>query len=377
MKIEEARNKIDIIDDKIVELFKERMELSKDISLAKKEEKIKVYDGKRERDIIKRLTEKNPDQKTYIRRLYKSIFELSKSYQKSLMEESAYGKKLLALTENAPKVFPKSGTIAVKGTDGCYAQQSAEKIFSEGDILYFDSFYSVFDAVSKGYCDFGVLPLENSSNGSVKEVYDLMKIKDFYIVGSFKLHIDHSLLVKEGTKIDDLTEIISHHQALEQCQEFFRKHPKIRAVPYSDTAHAAEKVSKTDRKDIGAISSKVCKDIYGLDLIDDNIQDSANNYTRFIVIKKEPIIYPGANKISIILSLAHKEGSLYQVLGKFNARGLNLVKLESRPYPNSDFEFIFYFDFEGSVYQKEIRDLLTDLKEESDLFSFLGNYREF
>lgn len=349
----------------------------KKISLAKKDEGLKIYDGSREAEVLKRLSDNNKEYSPYIRRLYRSIFELSKAYQSSFIDESDYGQELLRVAENSPKLFPKAGTIAVKGTDGCYAEQAASKIFTEGDILYFDSFYSVFDAVSKGYCDFGVLPIENSSNGSVREVYDLMKVKDFYIVASYKLHIDHCLMAKEGTELEGLTQVISHHQALEQCDEFFRRHPFLKAVPYDDTAHAAEAVSKSNRKDLGAIASKVCKDIYGLEVLDNNVQNSQNNYTRFIVIKKDPTIYPGARKISITLSLADRQGSLYEVLGKFQALGLNLSKLESRPYPNSNFEFIFYFDFEGSVYSKEVRDLLTQLHEGRDDFNFLGNYLEF
>ena len=157
---------------------------------------------------------------------------------------------------NSPRVFPNSGIIAVQGTEGAYSQQACDKIFPMGDIMYFKTFGHVFDAVNKGLCDFGILPIENSSNGSVKEVYDLMLEKNFYIVRSYKLFIKHVLLAKEGTAMGNITEIVSHPQALEQCSEFLKEYPNIKTTYFSNTAAAAKYIAESDRDDIAAISSK-------------------------------------------------------------------------------------------------------------------------
>jgi len=235
---------------------------------------------------------------------------------------------------------------------------ACDRIFSLPNILYFRHFEGVFQAVQNGLCRYGILPIENSSYGSVTKVYDLMKKYDFHIAKSLKMLISHALLAKPETRMETITEIVSHEQAIGQCSEFLREHKDIKITVCENTAMAAQMVANSDRTDLAAISSKNCADLYGLTVLNSSIQNSEINYTRFICISKELEIYPGADKISLMLTLPHCPGSLYTTIAKFAALGLNLTKLESRPIPGKDFEFMFYFDFEASIYSEEVIRLL-------------------
>lgn len=377
MSLDKIREEIDIIDDKIYELFEERMRLSTEVAKEKKDKKLALSNKSREREILSRVSGKSEELKTYTRMLYNTLFSLSKSYQTKLLGgDGSYSNKLEEAIENSPRLFPNSGTIAVQGTEGAYSQQACDKMFPMGDIMYFKTFGHVFDAVNNGLCDFGILPIENSSNGSVKEVYDLMLEKNFSIVRSYKLYVKHVLLAKEGVKMSNITEVVSHPQALDQCSEFLKDNPEIRITYFSNTAAAAKFIAESDRDDIAAISSKYCADLYGLEIISDDIQNSDNNYTRFICITKDLTVYPGSGKVSLMLTAPHEPGGLFNIMSRFAALGLNITKLESRPIPGTDFEFMFYFDFEGSIESEDVRELIDDFDRNSDKFAFLGNYQE-
>jgi chorismate mutase/prephenate dehydratase len=244
------------------------------------------------------------------------------------------------------------------------------------DIIYFRSFENVFQAVEQGLCDFGLLPIENSSYGSVNSVYDLMRHHNFHIVRSIRLHIDHNLLAKPGTALEDIREIISHEQAIGQCSVFLGNHPEIKVTVCENTASAAKLVAESERRDIAAISSRNCAQLYGLDILSDKLQNSENNYTRFICIAKDLAIYPGADRISLMFSVPHNPGALYRMIAQFAALGLNLTKLESRPIAGRDFEFLFYFDMEASVWSEDVLRLLGECSAAEELFVFLGSYSE-
>lgn len=378
MDISELRNKIDAIDDEIVRLFISRMDTSMEIANFKAANNMPVLNRGREREILSRVTGSAPDSmQVYTKILYSMLFDLSRSYQFNLLAgNTEIADRIKAALEKTDKQFPSKAVVACQGVEGAYSQIACDKLFSLPSIMYFNRFEGVFQAVAKGMCRYGILPIENSTHGSVLEVYDLMKKYSFRIVRSVKLRISHVLLAKPGSRLSDIKEIYSHEQAIGQCSEFLKSLGDVKITVCENTAVAAKLVAESPRTDIAAISSHSCADLYRLSSLSDTIQNSDNNYTRFICISKELEIYPGANRVSLMLSIPHRPGALYEVIAKFSALGLNLTKLESRPIPGSDFEFMFYLDMDASVYSPELIRLLSDLSSAPEQFVFLGSYSE-
>lgn len=377
MEIKDLRNEIDSIDSQLVSLLEKRMQTATEIAEYKKENKVPIFDSGREREVINKVTaEAAPQLSGYVKTLYQTIFDVSRSYQYSLIgKKSSLCQKIDRVVEETPKNRPDRAVIACQGIEGAYSQHACEKMFTYPSIMYFNSFEDVFKAVESGLCRYGVLPVENSTAGSVNRVYDLLGKHKFYITHSLRLCVEHTLLAKDGAELGNIKEVYSHEQAITQCADFLNK-AGIKAVACKNTAQAAELVAKSDRSDIAAIGSRDCAKLYGLKMLSADIQNTRNNYTRFICVSKEPEIYPGAKKTGIMLTLPHKPGSLYSIIARFAALGVNLTKLESRPLAGSDFEFLFYFDVEASVYSDELRQLISELENECESFYYLGTYTE-
>lgn len=377
MELKDVREKIDSIDEKIADLFSARMDQVEQVTEIKKKNKLPVYSPSREREVLWKVSERVPQKyEAYTRVLFSTMFELSRSYQSLLSANSALEDMLDKAVADTKDSFPERAMVACQGVDGAYSSLAAGKLFKLPNVMFFRHFEGVFSAVEKGLCRYGVLPIENSSYGSVNDVYDLMLNHNFYIVRTIKLHVGHVLLAKEGTTLSDIKEIFSHEQALGQCGEFLKAHPEIKITVCENTATAAKLVSESERKDVAAISSSNCAELYNLKVLFRKVANSENNYTRFICISKEPEIYAGANKISVMLTLPHKPGALYSVMSKFNALDINLSKLESRPIVGSDFEFMFYFDIEAEISKESVRKLLSELSSSLERFVYLGAYSE-
>ena len=379
MELNEIRDRIDAIDDELVALFTRRMDCSREIGQNKEQNGRPILDHARERAVLNRLTQAAGDEMApYVRALYSHIFDLSRSYQSSIQQQlnplSDRIEQALAATRG--KHLPEHSLIACQGTEGAYAQQACERLFPYPDILYFDSFEGVFSAVEKGMCRYGILPIENSTAGSVTQVYDLMEKHHFYIVGAQKLRIDHRLMRKNASSAEPLRQIVSHEQALRQCSRFLAEHPEIKATVMENTAVAAQYVAQSERDDLAVIASRACADLYGLQIVRDDISDNQSNYTRFICISRDLEIYPQARKISLMLNLAHEPGSLNTVVSRLAIAGVNLLKLESRPMPGREFEFRFFFDMAASAADPDIVRLLCELENHCDHFTFLGCYDE-
>ena len=377
MDINELRNEINETDEKLVELFCKRMNISLEIAKYKKENNLPVLDKNRERELLAKVSDASPQElEVYTRALYTTIFNLSRSYQHKYMNKTAsISSSIKEALENTSKQFPKRAVVACQGVSGAYSEQACEKIFDVPEIMFFNNFEGVFHAVRSGLCDYGILPLENSTAGSVNQVYDLMRKNKFYVVKSIRLKVDHSLLAKKGTSLADIKEVYSHEQAVNQCSNFISEN-KIKANICANTAVAAKLVASSDRTDIAAIASAKCAELYGLTAIASDIQNYSNNYTRFICISKNLEIYPGASKTSFMMTIPHVPGSLYSVISRFYALGINLVKIESRQLPDRDFEFMFYFDIECSVYSDELISLINELENDITDFTYLGSYSE-
>ena len=354
------------------------MELAKEVAEYKAANSLPVLNKTREREIMAGVLEKSGELAPYSHRLYTTLFELSRSYQEGLSSApSKVREKVEASLSGADELFPTSGTVAVQGVEGAYSQMAADHIFPRGSLIFFKTFEAVFNAVESGLCEYGVLPIENSANGSVRAVYDLIRRKNVSIIRSKRLCIRHSLLVKPGTKLSDIKEIHSHEQALGQCSVFLKSlGDGVKLVTDENTAMASSFVASSERNDIAAIASSECAKLYGLEALPVNVQNSDNNYTRFIVISREPKVYPGANRISVILALDHRPGALYEVLAKLAALEINLLKLESCPLVGHDFEFLFFFEIEASVRDERVIKMLEELERSSQEFTYLGNYQE-
>lgn len=378
MNLDKARSQINGINDEMLKLFLERMELSSHVAKAKAQMGKAIFDAKRERDILDKITaQAGPDMDIYARRFFENLFSLSRTFQaEELFKETAFTKEVEAAVAAAPNLPPQRGTVACCGIFGSNAQMACDKLLPLSQILYVNSFQAVFDAVEEGLAQFGVLPIENSSNGSVKEVYDLLERKHSYIVRGTKQWISHDLLAKEGTRLEDIHTVYSHPQALGQCSEFFAQYPHIKLEPYTNTAMAAQMVAQSEDAGIAAVAAPQCAQLYGLQAVRRSIQNNDNNYTRFICITKDLAVYPGANKISIVTTASHTPGGLGSLLTKFGNMGINLTKIESRPIQGHNFEFLFYLDLEASLVDPRVRALLAELHESQDKFRLLGNYPE-
>ena len=378
MDITELRDEIDKIDNELVKLFRARMEISAKVADYKRERNLPIFVPAREREILQEVAEKaGPEMAGYTRSLYSTIFELSRSYQaKRNGSQTPLYHQITAAIENTPKLFPQSPMVACQGVEGAYSQLACEKIFKSPMIMYFKNFEAVFSAIEKGMCQYGILPIENSTAGSVNQVYDLMIQHNFSIVRTFRLKVDHNLLVNPGARLEDIKEIYSHEQAISQCAGFLSKLPGVNVSAVANTAVAAEMVAKSGRKDVAALSSRSCAQLYGLQNIAASVQDKGNNRTRFICISKNLEIYPGSDKTSIMMILNHKPGALYKVLARLYTLGINVTKLESRPLPDREFEFMFYFDLETSIYSQEFVELMCELGDFCEEFKYLGSFTE-
>jgi len=379
MELTDIRKRIDAIDDELVGLFTRRMACSKQVALAKQQTGKPIRDHARERAILNRMTAAAGDEcAPYVKALYSQIFDLSRSYQSSLWDRKSplVDGITAAIAGTQGKRLPEHALVACQGAEGAYAQQACERLFPYPDILYFDRFEGVFSAVEKGMCRYGILPIENSTAGSVTQVYDLMERHHFYIVGAQKLRIDHRLMRKNADSKTPITEVVSHEQALRQCSRFLAANPRIRETVMENTAVAAQFVAASDRDDLAVIASKACADLYGLAVVQEDIADSASNFTRFICISRQMEIYPQARKISLMLNLAHEPGALNAVVSRLAIAGVNLLKLESRPIPGREFEFRFFFDMAASVADPDILRLMGELEAHCDRFTFLGCYDE-
>ena len=377
MDLQDLRNQIDKIDGELIRLFQLRMDVSGDVARYKQLNNLPVYDPERERQKLYDLTQKVDESRvSHVTALYTLLFDLSRSEQERIINpDSTLANRIKDAVRDTDWLFPDRTVVACQGVEGAYSQLAVGKLFSLPSIVYCNTFDSVFAAVDSGLCAYGVLPLENSTAGSINQVYDLLMRYPFSIVRSVRMKVDHCLLAKDDIDISAINEVYSHEQAIAQCSGFL-KTLGCKVTPCENTAVAAKMVKESPRADVAALSSRHCAALYGLRRLADSVQDQGNNYTRFICVSKTLAIYPGADKTSLMLTVPHRPGSLYNVLSRFYIHGINLIKLESRPIPDRDFEFMFYFDLDMPVYSPSLSRALTELNGLCEEFYYLGSYSE-
>lgn len=368
MTLEEIRNEIDEIDAQLLPLFLRRMECAGQVAAIKQKENLPVFDAAREKEILDAAAEKAGKYGGEARSLYSAMMAMSRAAQHRLL---GAGRELRESVRNASAEPPRANTVACLGRNGSFSHEALVRLYPQASPLFFPDFPSIFEAVACGAADLGILPVENSSAGSVGEVYDLILKYRFSILGALSLPVRHCLASSE-TGAEKIRTVYSHPQALRQCSDFLKKHG-WKTEPCSSTAGAAVLAEKPGT---GAVCSVRAARECGLHILAEEIQNTTANRTRFLVIGRELLLPDDADKISVCFSLPHRTGTLSGVLTRFAAAGLNLTKIESRPIPGKNFEYDFYLDFSGNVHDEHTLDLLCALHDELPRFTFLGNYKD-
>ena len=373
MNLQEIRNEIDEIDSKLSELFAKRMECSKRVAEYKLENGMSIFNPEREIQILDKVEKNTGEYGFYARRLFSEIMELSRALQHDMLYSGSDLRNDILSAEKEIPYNSKDVRIACFGVPETYSHSACRKLFPNAEPEFYPTFRELFEAMQSDKAQFGIVPIENSSAGSVTDVYDLMLKYRFYIAASTEIPVDHCLAAVKGTKPEDVKKVLSHGQALYQCSEYISSHG-LEQEQCKSTAAAAKLVSESGDNTIAAICSEDAAKRYGLEIILRDFRNDPHNKTRFIVISKKLYIEDSADKISLCFALPHVTGSLYNVLCRFAVNGLNLTKIESRPKPGTEFEYLFYLDFDGTTKSDAIISLICALSNELTDFSFLGNY---
>ncbi|HAP79902.1 MAG TPA: chorismate mutase [Ruminococcus sp.] len=372
MDLNELRTGIDRIDSQILELFEKRMELCKNVALYKKENNLPIFQSDREVQIIEKIRNrtKNPELKNGTSALFTSIMDISKYLQQQEIMKNEPDIDFIPIEnlENARR-------IGCQGTSGANSETASMMIFKDKPITFYQTFEDVFRAVENGDVDYGIIPVQNSTAGSVTPAYDLMRKYNFHIVRSVCVEITNCLAVKNDIEISDIKCVYSHPQALSQCSDFIEKN-NLKAQQYGNTATAAKFISESD-ENLAVICSEECALHLGLKILAKGISNFIPNYTKFICISKDFKVLPDADTISVILNISNTTGSLYRLLAKFLAGGMNLDRIESRPIKNGSFDAMFYLNFKGNIHEKNVQNLIKGLENELEYFKLLGAYKDY
>lgn len=373
--LQEIRKDIDVIDKKIVDLYKERMNLTSEVASYKIATGKQVLDRERELSKLKVLeTLADTDFTRHgVRELFEQIMSTSRKKQYQLL--TSCGKiEELGFTE-IPSLQMEGIHVVYQGVEGAYTHQALASYFGEEtECFNVDTWRDAMEAIKGGKADYAVLPFENSSAGIVAENYDLLKEYGYYIVGEQKIKINHCVLGLPGVNFDDIKKIYSHPQALAQCSKFLEEHREWEIIPEKNTAMAAKKVKEDADPSQAAIASSLTAELYGLHLLAEGVQNNSMNETRFIIVSRKNEYVSGAGKISICVQLKHESGALYHALSHFIYNGLNMTSIESRPIQGRNWEYQFFIDFDGNLKDAAVQNALRGLKEETLDLKIFGNY---
>ena len=381
-ELEQYRQEIDRIDGELVQLFLERMAVTGKVGEYKQRAGIPVLDAGREKQVIaaKTALTDDPARKADVAALYEEIMAISRRQQRKLVREgaeepgyAAYAAALAARRE--PVAAPR---VVYQGEPGCYSEEAAVGFFgpevSSRGLAWFPD---VFAALERGEADYAVLPVENSSTGSIRQVYDLLAQYNYYVVGECQVKVEHCLMALPGAALEDIQAVYSHEQGLMQCERYLDAHWGWRRVPTLDTADSAKQVAESGDRTAAAICSRRAAQIYGLHILAEGVNYNAMNHTRFVVVSPVLELRPGRNKISAVFRLPHQSGSLHEILTVFAVQGLNLLKIESRPIPGRGWEYLFFLDFTGDLAAPEMDGVLHGLGQLAAEFRILGNFRGY
>lgn len=369
MNLDELRKNIDETDDELLKLFEKRMGITHQVALYKIENGLEVFQSGREQAIIDKVRSKVPEGlENSVETLFTTIMDISKSKQFS---EFFAGDCNIDYTE-----FDLSDNmkIACPGVEGSYSEQAAYQLSKNAELKYYEDFDDVFEAVEKGEMPYGIVPIQNSTAGSVSATYELLSKSNLCIACSTKVKITHCLACRQDTDEAEIKKVFSREQGLMQCSEFIKEKGFFKRE-CANTSLAALQVSESNEP-IACICSEECAKEHGLKILKTNIANANENYTRFILVSNKLYSSKRANMVSVTLTIPHTRSALYRLLTKFSVCGLNLVRLENKPIASKDFDVQFYLDFEGSILNPDVPKLIAELKTELTHFKFLGNYEE-
>lgn len=384
-KLDSLRREIDELDKGLLELFETRMLKVTEIAAFKKANNMTILDESREEKVLEKTkflknSKLAQPAQTFLRYLMSISRELQEEYIGD-PSQSNEEKTDTHLEEGDKPIGTASredgeATVGFQGLPGSYSEQALREYFGEKvPTSSYPAFEDVFSALEEGEIDYGVLPLENSSTGGIAEVYDLLCHYGFYIVGEKGIKVDHNLLALPGARLEDIREVYSHPQGLQQCSEFLRTNPDWNLISCSNTAVSAKSVGESGSITKAAIAGKRAAGLYGLQILRSGINNDSYNHTRFIVIGREPEFTADCDKISIAVAISHEPGSLFSILSHFARNSLNMLKIESRPIMKKPWEYLFYIDFEGCLEDDNVKQAVDGIKEESTYFQMLGNYK--
>ena len=368
------REELDQIDQKIVELYQQRMELAKDVAEYKIANGKMVLDKERELKKLSALKQlaKNDFNGKGIGELFEQIMSTSRKLQYQIVAEK--GQKVRLPFQPVEKLWDETTRVVFQGAKGAYSQIAMEEFFGKKiDNFCVDTFRQAMCALEEGSADYAVLPIENSTAGIVSEIYDLLVEFENYIVGEQIVKVEHCLLGLEEASTEDIEIVYSHPQSLLQSASFLEQH-SWQQISLLNNAFAAQRVREEGKKNQAAIASERAGELYGLKVLERGVNQAENNCTRFIVVAGRKIFMERANKISLCFEIPHKSGSLYHILSHFIYNDLNMTKIESRPIPERSFEYRFFIDFDGNLKDSAVRNALRGLREETTNLKILGNY---
>ena len=378
-ELKELRNDIDHIDRQIVELFRQRMDVTHRVGEYKATHGIPVLDQNREREVLMNKGELAGEElRPAVITLYQTIMSLSRRQQRDMLGERADnpGLQRWQNAKNAIRQPVKNPRVVFQGVPGAYSEQACINFFG-ADVAAegLEQFEDCFWALKDGSADYAVVPIENSSTGAIRQIYDLLTQYDCSIVGETTVKVEHCLMAPKGASLGTITHVYSHEQGLFQCEQYLNTHPDWNRVPQADTAGSAQMVAQSGDITKAAICSARAAELYGLEILAHAINHNTHNTTRFVVVSPNLELREGADKISTLFVLPHEAGSLHEILTIFAVRGLNMVKLESRPVPEHSWEYMFFLEFNGHLDEDVTADVLHELAQTTGDFRVLGNFK--
>jgi chorismate mutase/prephenate dehydratase len=367
MELGGIRKEIDKIDAELLKLFERRMALAAQAASYKRAHGLPVLDAAREGDVVRRAESATQDEalRPLARRFFEEIMALSRHYQQGI-----------GVSKETTQAFIGGG-IGFLGPDGSFSHEAFLQAFGGGAKgVPFASFEEIVEAVASGACPKGLMPVENSLTGGIFAAADLLGSGLVHIIGETVLPVRHCLLAVPGASAAGIKAVFSHPQPLEQCRQYLRRRG-METVAFGSTTGAAKEVARLGDPSLAAIASEAAGRIYGLAVLEKDIQDNPANYTRFVLISAAGEEIPAANKISAIFVVEHRPGALYGLLRAFAEKGVNILNLVSRPVPGSPWQYSFHMDFDGSLQDENVKAALKGAGENCRSIILLGNYRKW